>query len=301
MGTKIVDNEFKTVAYNAAILAIRERFSLQLTKDQVKDRFKSWKREYFVLRNLLDQGDFEWDDQRKMLVAKDSVWDVSVEVYNISVGFSLVHRMMYMIFLFFFFSPRTVFKWYYVQLKQRNPDARLLRGTVIENYDELCIIIGYDNPSESSLNPANVNLDLTANNEAINAGVVCYNQSNNAAEKENFITWTEEMDTCLSKLLVEQVVLGNRIEETFKTAAYTAALTVLNERFALDLTKENIRSRLNTWEKQYGRVKLLLSHDGFEWDERHKMVVANDFDWTAYIKVCIYRFIFQYGLILFFG
>ncbi|XP_022153211.1 uncharacterized protein At2g29880-like isoform X2 [Momordica charantia] len=180
-----------------------------------------------------------------MLVAKDSVWDVSVE---------------------------------------RNPDARLLRGTVIENYDELCIIIGYDNPSESSLNPANVNLDLTANNEAINAGVVCYNQSNNAAEKENFITWTEEMDTCLSKLLVEQVVLGNRIEETFKTAAYTAALTVLNERFALDLTKENIRSRLNTWEKQYGRVKLLLSHDGFEWDERHKMVVANDFDWTAYIK-----------------
>lgn len=29
-------------------------------------------------------------------------------------------------------------------------------------------------------------------------------------------------------------------------------------------------------------VKLLLSNDGFDWDEKHKMVVANDFDWFAY-------------------
>lgn len=191
-------------------------------------------------------------------------------------------------------------KLYCLHLEQRNPDARLLRGKVIENYDELCFIVGYDNPSESSLNAAVANLDLTADNEATNARDVCHNQSNNAAENGNYITWTEEMDSCLSKLLAEQVVLGNKIEENFKPAAYTVALTFLNERFALDLTKENIRSRLNTWKKQYGIVKSLLSHDGFEWDEKHKMIVADDFDWTAYTKVCIYHFIFQDDLILFF-
>lgn len=88
LGNKsIVDNQFNLVAYDAAILALRDRFALELTKDQVEDRFKSWKREFYLLRDLLDQGDFKWDDQRKMLVAKDSVWDVSAEVYYISVHF----------------------------------------------------------------------------------------------------------------------------------------------------------------------------------------------------------------------
>ncbi|KGN66565.1 hypothetical protein Csa_007513 [Cucumis sativus] len=76
----MLDNKLNPVVYDAAILNLREMFALELTKDQVEDRFKSWKREYGLLRDLLDQGDFEWDDQQKMLVAKDSVWDVSIEI-----------------------------------------------------------------------------------------------------------------------------------------------------------------------------------------------------------------------------
>lgn len=240
----VVDNKFSPLVYDGAISDLRECLALELTKEQVEDCFNSWKREYGLIRDLLDQGDFEWDDHRKMLLAKDSVWDASIE---------------------------------------RNQDTRHPRGKVIENYDELCAIAGCDNPSESSLDAAANSLDLSVD-EAINARDVCHNQSNRAADNENYVTWTKEMDTCLSKLLVEQVSLGNKIDKNFKPAAYTAALTFLNERFALDLTKENVESRLNTWKKQYGIVKSLLSHDGFEWDEKHKMIVATDFDWTAYTK-----------------
>jgi hypothetical protein len=57
------------------------------------------------------------------------------------------------------------------------------------------------------------------------------------------------MDRCLTQLLVEQVMLGNKLEKNFKPVAYTAALTVLNDKFGLDSTKENIRDRLKTWKK----------------------------------------------------
>ena len=109
----MLDNKLNPVVYDAAILNLREMFALELTKDQVEDRFKSWKREYGLLRDLLDQGDFEWDDQQKMLVAKDSVWDVSIEVYSISVNLSAVNDYkikMHLIFLFLFHSSLTVFK-----------------------------------------------------------------------------------------------------------------------------------------------------------------------------------------------
>lgn len=149
----------------------------------------------------------------------------------------------------------------------------------------MCVIIGCIDPPESSLNIGEDDLDLIAQNEAVVAEETYHNQSDNANDRGKYVSWTDEMDRCLTQLLVEQVILGNKLDKNFKPVAYTAALTVLNDKFGLDLTKENIRNRLKTWKKQYGLVTELLSHSGFEWDERYKMVVANDSDWNEYIKV----------------
>lgn len=149
----------------------------------------------------------------------------------------------------------------------------------------MCVIIGCNDPPESSVNITENDLDLIAENEAVVAEETYYNEVDNAKDKGKYISWTDEMDRCLTQLLVQQVMLGNKLDKNFKPVAYMAALTVLNEKFGLDLTKENIRNRLKTWKKQYGLVKELLSHGGFEWDERYKMVVATDSDWNEYIKV----------------
>jgi hypothetical protein len=106
-------------------------------------------------------------------------------------------------------------------------------------------------------------------------------------EKVKSVTWTDEMDLCLTELLVQQVMLGNKLEKNFKTSAYIATVAVLNDRFNLNLTIENIKSRLRTWRKQYVLMKEMLSRGGFEWDEARKMVVATDSTWNEYIKVFI--------------
>ncbi|KAF7815604.1 L10-interacting MYB domain-containing protein-like isoform X4 [Senna tora] len=240
------DKKIKSAAYEAAVLAINERFQLDLIKDQVKNRLKTMRKQFEILKEILDQSGFEWDEKRKMVNATDSVWNEYIKI---------------------------------------NPDARLLKGRVIRNYDEMCIIVGHSDPPDNSLNGGGgANLGLTINDEVMDGQEAYYHGTNNAKDKSKYVAWTDAMDRCLTELLVKQVMMGNKLEKNFKSSAYMSAVSVLNEKFGLHLTKENIMNRMKSWRKQYGLVKEMLSHGGFEWDDRRKMVVANDSEWNEYIK-----------------
>ncbi|XP_027341993.1 uncharacterized protein LOC113854889 isoform X2 [Abrus precatorius] len=239
------DYKLKPAAFEAAVLGISEKFQLDLMKEHIKNRLKTWKKQYDILKELLNQSDFEWDEKRKMVIANDTVWNEYIV---------------------------------------KNPDARLLKGRVIRNYDELCIIIGHRDPPGSSMNGARANMGMTTDDDDMEAQETNYHRTSSAKDKGKHVTWTDEMDCCLTELLFNQVMLGNKLEKNFKTSAYIAAVTFLNEKFGLNLTKENIVSRLKKWKKQYGLLQEMLSHGRFEWDEEHKMVVATDSEWDEYIK-----------------
>ncbi|KAK7295758.1 hypothetical protein RJT34_18670 [Clitoria ternatea] len=239
------DYKLNSAAFEAALLAINEKFQLNVVKEHVRNRLKTLKKHYDIMKELLDQSGFEWDEKRKMVIANDSVWNEYIKI---------------------------------------NPDARLLKGRVIRNYDELSIIISHCYPPDSSTNGACANMGITTDNDVMEAQQTNYHRTGYSKEKEKHVTWTDEMDCCLTELLANQVMMGNKLEKNFKTVAYIAALTVLNERFGLNLTKENIISRLKTWRKQYGLLKEMLSQGRFKWDEGSKMVIATDSEWDEYIK-----------------
>lgn len=98
------------------------------------------------------------------------------------------------------------------------------------------------------------------------------------------------MDCCLAKLLAEQVRKGNKMDNGLNPAAYMGALTVINKKFGLDLTKEHLMNRLKTWEKQFGILKELLAQRGFKWDEKQRMVVADACVWKDYTMVYFMHF-----------
>ncbi|KAK7259947.1 hypothetical protein RIF29_25581 [Crotalaria pallida] len=238
------DHKLKPAAFEAAVLAINSKFQLYLMKEHIKNRLKTWKKQYDVLKELLQQSGFEWDEHRKMVIADDSIWNEYIKI---------------------------------------NPDARLLKGRVIRNFNELCIIIGHIDPPDSSLDGPHASMGLTID-EVVDAGETNYRGTDSAMLKVKYVTWTDEMDRYLTELLVNQVMLGNKLEKNFKTSAYIVALTALNERFGLNLTIENIKNRFKIWKKQYCLVKEMLSKGGFGWDEERKMVVATDSEWNEYIK-----------------
>ncbi|OIW13242.1 hypothetical protein TanjilG_14175 [Lupinus angustifolius] len=235
------DYKLKSAAFEAAVLAINEKFQLHLMKEHIKNRLKTWKKQYDILKELLKHSSFEWDQNRKMVMADDSVWNEYIKI---------------------------------------NPDARVLKGRVIRNFNELCVIIGHIDPPDISLNG---NMSLTID-DVLEAEETNRHGTRNAMMKVKYVTWTDEMDHCLTELLVNQVMMGNKLEKNFKTSAYVVALTALNERFGLNLTIENIKNRLKTWKKQYDLVKEMLYLGGFKWDEGQKMVVATDSEWNEYIK-----------------
>ncbi|XP_007015359.2 PREDICTED: uncharacterized protein LOC18590030 isoform X1 [Theobroma cacao] len=240
-----LDNKLRPLAYEAAVSALSKRFQLDLTREHIRNRLKTWKKQYEILKELLHHSEFEWDKTQNMVIANDSAWNRYIKI---------------------------------------TPDARSFRGRVIRNYYELFAIFGCDDLPESSLNSSNDDVNLTANNEAADTEELFYGQSDVAKDKGKYILWTDEMDQCLTEQLVQQVTIGNKHQKSFKPVAFRAALSVLNKKFSLDLTTENIGNRLRTWKKQYRLVKELLSQRGFEWDEGQKMVIANDSEWRECIK-----------------
>ncbi|MED6149970.1 hypothetical protein PIB30_067721 [Stylosanthes scabra] len=239
-----LDYKLKPGAFEAAVLAINEKFQLYLGKIHIKNRLKTWKKQYDILKELLCHSGFEWDEKRMMVIASDTVWNEYIKI---------------------------------------NPDARILKGRVIRNYKEWCIIIGHSDPSDCSIIGPHATMSLAVDVETMEAPETNCHGVDNPKEKEKCVTWTDAMDHCLTELLVKQVMLGNKSEKNFKTSAYTAAQTVLNDRFGLNLTKENIKNRLQTWRKQYILVKEMISQQRFQWDEGQKMVVGSDSEWKEYI------------------
>lgn len=69
-------------------------------------------------------------------------------------------------------------------------------------------------------------------------------------ERPNYLAWTCKMDRFLAKILTEQVKEGNRVDGTWKPAAYSAALKVLNENFGGGLTKsiKNLEKAVSNFE-----------------------------------------------------
>lgn len=105
------------------------------------------------------------------------------------------------------------------------------------------------------------------------------------ARNSKNIMWTSTMDNCLTDLLLEQVRLGRKIEKGFHKDAWAAVVSTFNARCGTRLSKEHCKNRLKTWKKIYLSVKALLDHEGFRWDDKRKMVYADDEVWDYYIKL----------------
>ncbi|KAK9286114.1 hypothetical protein L1049_014495 [Liquidambar formosana] len=98
----------KPQAYQAAVDELNARLQLELTKDNVKNRMKSWKRHYGVISEIRSQSAFPRNKEKKMVV-------VTVEDRKKWVDYVESHR-----------------------------DARGYANKAIENWDDIVILCGKD-------------------------------------------------------------------------------------------------------------------------------------------------------------
>ena len=77
------DGDWKPQAYQAAVEHLNSTLLLNLTKENVKNRLKAWKRYYAVVNDVKNQSGFTWDEERKMIIvtcAELQVWETYVKV-----------------------------------------------------------------------------------------------------------------------------------------------------------------------------------------------------------------------------
>lgn len=77
-----VDNILKPAAFAAALKVLNEKFGLYLTKEHIKNRLKTWRKQFGVLKEILAHRGFVWNETQKMVVADNSVWNDYIRVIS---------------------------------------------------------------------------------------------------------------------------------------------------------------------------------------------------------------------------
>ncbi|KAL0876774.1 hypothetical protein Bca101_026479 [Brassica carinata] len=97
--------------------------------------------------------------------------------------------------------------------------------------------------------------------------------------------WTPEMDQYFIELMLEQVKRGNRFDDhLFSKRAWKLMSSSFTARFEFPYGKDVLKNRHKTLRNLFRSVNSLLKEDGFSWDERKQMVVADNSVWDVYLK-----------------
>jgi len=83
-----MDNIFKPAAFSGALKTLNEKYGMYVTKGNIKNRLKTWRKQFGVLKELISQSGFMWNETKKMVVADNSVWNDYIKVI-------LLHGLQY--------------------------------------------------------------------------------------------------------------------------------------------------------------------------------------------------------------
>ena len=99
--------------------------------------------------------------------------------------------------------------------------------------------------------------------------------------------WQPPMDRYFIDIMLDHVQKGNRVDGVFSKQAWMEMIASFNAKFGFNYGMDILKNRYKTLRRQYNVLKNLLDLDGFTWDDTRQMVIADDYIWQDYIKVCV--------------
>ncbi|KAJ4951254.1 hypothetical protein NE237_028086 [Protea cynaroides] len=74
-GWKKKENGFTKQSWHSMTIRFNRKFGLQFEKSQLRNRYTNLRRIYFIIKSLVSQNGFGWDEAQQTITAKDEVWD----------------------------------------------------------------------------------------------------------------------------------------------------------------------------------------------------------------------------------
>ncbi|KAK6947337.1 Myb/SANT-like domain [Dillenia turbinata] len=241
-------NSFTRNTWDDMVASMNKRFGHQLEKEVLQNRSKKLKQQYNIVKGLIQQNGFHWDDIRQMVVAEDDVWDDYIKDH---------------------------------------PEAKPYRTKSMPSYDDFCVIYG-EASAYQVVKAADYAPPTSPSTECLlrSSQVVDGNGRQLPSGSDRTRTnWTPTMDRYFIEIMIEQVLKGYKNNTIFQKKAWKAMASLFNNKFGLGIEKDVLKNRLKKLRLRYNAVKNLLEQQGFHWDDSRQMVVAEDHVWDDYIKV----------------
>ncbi|KAI3948923.1 hypothetical protein MKW92_013602, partial [Papaver armeniacum] len=80
---QLLIGQFSKHAWTHIVDNFKQGFGSSFTKDVLKNRMKTLKKNYVDVSTLKGQSGIEWDQSREIVVANDAVWDDYIKVCNL--------------------------------------------------------------------------------------------------------------------------------------------------------------------------------------------------------------------------
>lgn len=74
------DGVFSKQAWMEIISSFNEKFGFEYSLEILKNRYKTLRRQYNLIKSLLQLDGFAWDEIRQMVIADDYVWQDYIKV-----------------------------------------------------------------------------------------------------------------------------------------------------------------------------------------------------------------------------
>ncbi|KAL7122318.1 hypothetical protein ACP275_01G038300 [Erythranthe tilingii] len=161
-----------------------------------------------------------------------------------------------------------------------HPEARPYRTKPVLNFDDLCLIYGYT-VADGRYSRSSHDVDADYDIQGVSFGDC---NSSVAPSCSSRTEWTPDMDQYFMELMLQQKERGNKLENTFTKQAWTDMLAFFNAKFGSDCNKRVLRHRYRKLWKYYSDLMTLVKQEGFCWDEKREMVVADGDVWDSYLK-----------------
>jgi hypothetical protein len=85
-------NGWKSHVYTVAIKNVREKCNVEITKDNIMSRNKTFDKHHTIINGMLETSGFGWDwNKNKITIDSDSVWEAYVVVSFSFYVFLLLH------------------------------------------------------------------------------------------------------------------------------------------------------------------------------------------------------------------
>lgn len=75
------DGVFSKQAWVEMISSFHEKFGFEYSLEILKNRYKTLRRQYNLIKSLLQLDGFAWDETRQMVIADDCVWQDYIKVH----------------------------------------------------------------------------------------------------------------------------------------------------------------------------------------------------------------------------